>query len=86
MHLGVERASRCGIAEGRDRFSVPSLPRESDPEVERRVGVVRSALEYRAKRALSLGELLLLQVSPAVGEIALTRYRANAPFTDPVSV
>jgi hypothetical protein len=87
MHFGVQRTGRRGVAKRRDRFRMPSLPRESDPEVERGNRILRSPLEHQAKRALGLGEFLLLQVPPAVAEIiSLKHNRANTPFTGPVSV
>ena len=87
MHLGVQRTGRRGVAKRRDRFCVPPLPREGHTEVERSVRILRATVEHQAKRALGLGEVLLLQVPPAVGEIiSLKDNRANAPFTGPVSV
>src|SRR5687768_16684613 len=75
MHLGVERAGLRGVAKRRDRYGMPSLPRESDPEVERGVRVLRPSLEHGTKRTLGLGELLLLQALPTLGEARVhTRY------------
>jgi hypothetical protein len=68
MDLGVERPGGRSLAQRRDRFRMPPLSGEGDPEVERRIRVLGAAIEHETKRALGLGELLLLQVLPSVGE------------------
>jgi hypothetical protein len=79
MHLGVEWPGLGRIAKRCDRLRVAPLPRERDPEVERSIRLLETAREHETKRALGLGEFLLLEVSPAVGEVVgLNRNSANA--------
>jgi hypothetical protein len=77
MHLRVERTRRRGVAQRRDRLAVAALFGEGDPEVERRVCLVGLRVEHRAKGALSLRELLLLQAQPPVSEARVDRRRGH---------
>jgi hypothetical protein len=45
VHLGVEWPGLSGVAKVWDRFRVPSLPRDGDPEVERSIGILRTTVE-----------------------------------------
>jgi hypothetical protein len=82
MHLGVEWPGRCRIAKPRDRFRMPPLPHERDPEVEGRVRLVGSTVEDDTERALGVGELLLLQMLPSIGEAGVgTRDRCRSLVT-----
>ena len=78
MHLGIQRTGRRGVAKRRDRLCVAPLPREGDAEVERRVRVLGPTVQHDAERALGVGELLLLQMLPSVGEAGVgTRDRCR---------
>jgi hypothetical protein len=68
MRLRIERPRGRGLAKGLDRLAVTPLPGERHSEVKRRIRVVRAPLEHDTKRPLRLGEILLLQVLPPVGE------------------
>ena len=68
MRFGVERTGRDGFAERRDRLLVLPLLRERDSEIEGSGSVVGPLGHYNAKRALRLGEALILQKMPGSRE------------------
>ena len=73
MHLGIERPRRGGIAQWRDGLGVPSLPRERDSEIERRIRIRRPPIEHETKRPLGIGELFPLKMLPSRGEARIDR-------------
>ena len=73
MHLGIEGPRGRGIAQVRDCFGVASLPRERDPEIERRIRFHRPAIEHETKRPLGISEVFPLEVLPARGEALVDR-------------
>jgi hypothetical protein len=89
VHLGIEGPGLRRGAQRRERFCVASLPRESHPEVKRRIPIVGTLVEHGAKRTLRVQELLELKVSPASSEVvswrrqrAAVRRAGVAPFRE----
>ena len=68
MSFGVERARGYRCAKRGDRIGVPALPRECHSKVERRIRILGPRVEYDAKGALGLRELLLLKRLPPMRE------------------
>jgi hypothetical protein len=77
VHFGVERPRRGGIPKGRDGFRVAALSPERDPQVERRIRIITAVLEHDPKRALGLGELVVLQMRPTVSEARVNGRRTR---------
>lgn len=84
MHLGVEGPCLRGGAQRRDRLGVASLPRERHSEVQPGIGIVGARTDHESKRALGLGEVLVLKriPSPGEGDVACMRMTLLARVTD----